>query len=478
MKRRAAAFALAALAACGDPAITVAPIYDLPVDDPTALPSGLDRLTLSVALAGADQELTSVSFAPGAQVELTGVPLDERVVVHLTGFVAGGDVAYGRTCAFSVGADDPAGPPAPHLWFARTVKFGTVGAAPSARRGGAALTTHDGRAIIVGGDDAATAGAVEAFDPLAASLAPVVALAPRAGAIAAALGLGTAEQVVVVGGQAAGTGVPAIELITLDPPGVEHLPDEPALARVDSTATTLTDGRVVVIGGRVPAGAPSDAIVELARRGGAVEVRTARVRLAQARAEHTATRLGDDVGAPVLIAGGAGAAGPIATAELWKPLSGELADPLGFAPRMVIPRRGHAARLMPDGSVLIIGGLDGAGAPVRALERYSIDAGFQLAGELPASAGVIDLTATVLPDGRILVVGGRQGPGQPALDSVVIARLDAIGGTVDVVATDRLAVPRARHQAALLCDGTVLVTGGTDAASRPERYNPPALGRR
>ena len=39
-------------------------------------------------------------------------------------------------------------------------------------------------------------------------------------------------------------------------------------------------------------------------------------------------------------------------------------------------------------------------------------------------------------------------------------------------------VPRSRHIARILPDGTVLVIGGTDDLSVAERYNPPPLGRR
>jgi hypothetical protein len=134
------------------------------------------------------------------------------------------------------------------------------------------------------------------------------------------------------------------------------------VARVGLTATTQTDGRVVVIGGGPVGGDPVGAIAVMADVGGATEIRTATVTLATPRRDHAAIRLGDDVGAPVLVVGGVDALGaPVAVAELWKPLSGTLADPATFAPRLVVPRSRHLTRLMPDGSVLVIGGLDGAG---------------------------------------------------------------------------------------------------------------------
>lgn len=472
----AAAAATVALVACAEPPVTVAPVYELPVDDPDALPTGLDRVTLAVATAGDEQDLVAVSFAPGEQVALEGVPFGDDLVIHLTGFVGGGDVAYGRTCRFEVAPGAPV--PSPHLLFARNVKFATIAAAGRARTGGLAITDHDGHAIIVGGDDAASAAAVEHFDPRDGSLVTVAPVVERTRAVAAPLGLGDAERVVIAGGLDDDLPATAIEVLTLEPaPRVERL-DDARLARTAFTMTPLTDGRVVAIGGRLALDEISDAIVELSPSGALVELRTPPARLAHARADHTATRLGDDVGADVLIAGGRDAAGTIAVAELWKPLAGELADPARFAPAMVVPRHRHVAQRLPDGSVLFIGGLDAAGAPVRTLERFSLDAGFEPAGELPPTAATIDFTATPLPDGRVLLAGGRAAPGGPALDTAIIARLDVLSGAVDILPTDRLAVPRARHQAALLCDGTVLVTGGAPDATRAERYNPPLLGRR
>jgi hypothetical protein len=144
---------------------------------------------------------------------------------------------------------------------------------------------------------------------------------------------------------------------------------------------------------------------------------------------------------------------------------------------MIVPRHHHQAVRLPDGSVLVIGGIDENGMPTRQLELFGLDTGFVDAGQLPENAGLVDFAATTLPDGRVLLTGGR------TLDGVVtsnsfIARLDPFDGTVDVVPTDRLSIARAGHQATLLCDGTVLIAGGTATQTEYERYNPPAAGRR
>ncbi len=124
--------AVALLAACGDAGVSVRPVYDLPVDDPDAVASGIDAVELAVARAGSAQDLASVTFAPGVTAELGGVPFADDLVVPLTGRLGGSDVGYGRTCAFALAAD--ATPPEPHLWFARNVKFANVDVAPRLSR--------------------------------------------------------------------------------------------------------------------------------------------------------------------------------------------------------------------------------------------------------------------------------------------------------------------------------------------------------
>jgi hypothetical protein len=145
---------------------------------------------------------------------------------------------------------------------------------------------------------------------------------------------------------------------------------------------------------------------------------------------------------------------------------------------MVTPRYRHAALRLPDDSIVIVGGLDKFGAPVTTIERFTPDAGFvNLPMTLPSNAGVVDFTTTRLADGRWLLTGGRATSDGPALDTAFIVELE-VDGQVFPLATDHLAYPRAGHQATLLCDGTVLLSGGTDTQVPVERYNPPPDGRR
>ncbi len=83
-------------------------------------------------------------------------------------------------------------------------------------------------------------------------------------------------------------------------------------------------------------------------------------------------------------------------------------------------------------------------------------------------------TATLLPDGTVLVTGGvRLGSGSISDVPLASAELyDQATGTWTAVAT--MAVPRADHTATLLLDGKVLVAGGgsdTDLVSA-ELYDP------
>ena len=134
---------------------------------------------------------------------------------------------------------------------------------------------------------------------------------------------------------------------------------------------------------------------------------------------------------------------------------------------------GQTSTLLPDGRVLVVGGIGAEGTAV---------INDPLTGERLPLPNLAEArawhSATVLPDGRVLLSGGRLLANGPAVANAFIASLDQLDGTVDVVPTDRLSMPRAGHQATILCDGTVLISSGTPNQAAFERYNPPSAGRR
>ena len=473
---RAAAL-LATLAACSSASATLEPVIDTPADpaSPGYPWTDLTSVTIEVAHAGSATNLATKSFARGQAPELPDVPFADDLVVHLSGLRGQGEVAYGRSCAVSARPDTAL--LSPHLYFARIARW-AAGASPSSpgRTGGAAYTAPDGSAVILGGDGETALDRFVTFD---GRFEPIgAATAARKGAVVAALADGSAF---VIGGTDAAGPVAFFELVALPPAAtpVQRLDDSRARL-VDPAAATLVDGTVVVIGGRAP---KPDGSLEATGKTWIFRVGDADAPappqllaavLATPRGQHTATRLGDEVGADVLVVGGLDATGqPVATAELYEPLAEAYAD---FHPAMVQPRYDHRAARLPDGSILIVGGRSRGGATEASIELYQPRVGqFVTAATLPANAGVTEMTLTPLPDGRVLIAGGRDANGV-AVATTNIARLDPIDGKVDLQQTDPLGAPRAGHEAALLCDGTILVVGGAAAGS--ERYNPPAVGRR
>lgn len=501
---RRAALLLALGACASDSGVQLMPIIDVPTND-TASAFPIDSYTVTIAHDGSPEDLVSATFQAGEPMQIDNIPFGDDLVIHMFGRVGTSEVAYGRTCKFSVRADGRV--PAPHLWFSRLVKFGGLEAQPLAREGGTALTFEDGSGLLLGGHVPGNPGSplvqVERFDAANGEYEALHDVAPRLSAASAILGTSDAR-VAVIGGIEPSTGMGAgfVEVIDADRTTNRQYEkfDDSQMDRIGLSATTLTDGRVIAIGGLTPGGGVSDKVTEVVLEdGGTVVVRELRAKLkypeptapgctpdpcVPGRFNHTATRLADDVGAPVLVAGGLdGNGNPIAEAELFKPLAENFSDT--FNATMNVPRSQHRAVRLPDGSVLILGGVDAAGKPVDTIESFALDTGFATfddgtgnAKVMPQNAGLIDFTATTLPDGRVLITGGRRTVGGDPVNTAYIARLDPFNGTVDIVATDRMQYPRAGHQATLLCDGTVLISGGTDTQTPYERYNPPPVGRR
>jgi hypothetical protein len=223
-------------------------------------------------------------------------------------------------------------------------------------------------------------------------------------------------------------------------------------ARAAHTATTLSSGRVLIIGG-MAAGGAALATVEL------FDPTTNTIQpfgsLAEPRAGHTATLLSDG---RVLIAGGYNGK-YLGSLEVFDPSQRQFR----LAGSLMEGRSGHTATLLPDGRVLFVGGVGRGWTFLRSAEVYDPTTGSsKLVGSMKVPRE--GHTATLLADGHVLIIGGHSGRRQ---DMVVYASAETFSPkTRRFEAAGDLATARHKHDAIKLADGRVLVVGGADRSDR------------
>lgn len=126
------------------------------------------------------------------------------------------------------------------------------------------------------------------------------------------------------------------------------------------------------------------------------------------------------------------------------------------APSMLQPRSGHTATLLPDGKVLIAGGMRRNQDFYKSAELYDpATGGFQATGEMTFSR--VGQTATLLQSGKVLIAGGWIG--HRCTDSAELYD-PLIGKFTTLVA--KMTSRRGDARATVLTNGDVLITGGAD----------------
>ena len=183
--------------------------------------------------------------------------------------------------------------------------------------------------------------------------------------------------------------------------------------------------------------------------------------LAAARNMHTATLLPNG---RVLVAGGVYYGVALASAELYDPAS----NTWSAAGSLTKERWEHTAMLLPNGKVLVAGGYSNNVGLLASAELYDPASNtWSAAGSLAAVR--YGPTATLLPDGRVLVAGGSNNVGLLASAELY----DPASNTWS--AAGSLTGMRYGHTATLLPDGKVLVAGGRDGTNylaSAEMYDP------
>jgi len=229
-------------------------------------------------------------------------------------------------------------------------------------------------------------------------------------------------------------------------------------ARVQHTATLLSNGKVLAAGGST--GDATISTAELYDPDAGTWTFTGSMN--HLRRVHSATLLGDG---RVLVAGGLDNVGFTSRAELYNPSGGTWSD----TGSLNCPRGCHVATLLGDGKVLVAGGAYGFWYPTASAELYDPSTGTWTTLTNSLSSPRYWFTATLLSNGQVLAAGGYDG--QEALPSA-----DLYDPTTRTwTATGSLHSARANHVAMRLPSGQVLVAGGWDGVavlSSAELYDP------
>lgn len=349
--------------------------------------------TGQVFVVGGDTGTTSEFYDPSTGQWTLAAP---TAMPHRSGHTAS-LLADGQVLV--AGGVDASGQPtkAAEVYDPDIGQWSPVGSMVVAHFAHAAAALPDGRVLVAAGSDTDThtTAAAEIYDPVTSRWMAIPALAsPRYAPSATRLATGG---VVVAGGLPNGGSAEVFDPTSGRWTATGSLPD----AHVDHSATLLPDGTLLVAAGCDNTSQCNQALSTTASYDPSTRAWTPGASLNRARRDHTSTLLPEG---RILVTGGVvpdGGGSFTTSAELYDPLPGKWT----YTGSLTTARFSHTATLLLDGEVLVAGGsIDGANTPTSSAETYAGDGTWHATGAMQIAR--VDHAAALLPSGVVLVAGG------------------------------------------------------------------------
>jgi hypothetical protein len=302
--------------------------------------------------------------------------------------------------------------PASHAFGLASGTFTPTAQMGTARYSPAVAPLSDGRVLIAGGFNSTSGDldTAEIFNPATNTFSPISSTMTtrREGAVAVLLGNG---RVLIAGGfNSTNFWLQSSELY--NPVAVNSFSpvSDMSVVRSAPAGASLPDGKALIAGGfDSPSGMNTYRSSAEIFTGGVSNSYSSTGSMSTGRVGATGSPLPDG---RVLVSGGKNGSNVLRSAEIFSESSGSFGSAGG---QMTIGRDAAASAPLPDGRVLVVGGDPGGSQPtLKSAETFDPSTGtFSSAGIGAMGTPRFAAGAAPLPDGRVLVVGGYDASGQP-----------------------------------------------------------------